>query len=199
MRAVPVLMLAGLAATESAMALDRFRNRKALYRMAAERAKATGKTLVVVGDPDGGAHTRLARAYDCGDICVDLNGCSECPVAVAADITQGPIEQIADGSAVVFVSCVLEYVSDFQAAWAEVLRMAGTVDDVFLVEVQPWTLTGAMYPGAKQVLLPVDVPDASRPAYVAEPVTMARKVTTFGTVAGLLLWALWPREKDQAK
>jgi hypothetical protein len=77
--------------------------------MAMERASALGRRLVVIGDPDAGLHTRLMRAYGCGDVCVDLNGCPRCPVTVVADITKGPIADIADDSAVVFVSCVFEY------------------------------------------------------------------------------------------
>jgi hypothetical protein len=68
----------------------------------------------VIGDPDAGMHTRLMRAYGCGDVCVDLNGCPKCPVTVVADITKGPIPDVADDSAVVFVSCVLEYVSEIE-------------------------------------------------------------------------------------
>ena len=74
--------------------------------------------IVVVGDPDSGAHTRLYRAYSCGDLCVDK-------VVQVADITPGPVPGIADDSAVVFVSCVLEYVGDAAAAVAELRRMAG--------------------------------------------------------------------------
>ena len=60
---------------EGGMALRRFEARRRGFEAAAHRAAALGRVLVVVGDPDAGAHTRLARAYDCGDLCVDLRGC----------------------------------------------------------------------------------------------------------------------------
>ncbi len=66
-----------------------------------------------------------------------------------ADITKGPIEGIADDSAVVFASCVLEYVTDAAAALRELARIAGSPENLFLVLVEPWTLTATLYPGAR--------------------------------------------------
>jgi hypothetical protein len=88
---------------ESGMALHRFEARRRGFEAAARRASALGRPLVVVGDPDAGAHTRLVRAYECGDLCIDLRGCPRCQVMQAADITGGPVPGIADDSAVVFV------------------------------------------------------------------------------------------------
>jgi len=136
-------------ALEGLGALDRFRARKEGFAAAALRAQALKRRLVVVGSPDTGLHTRLLRAYGCGDVCVDLVGCSDCPDSITADITQGPVPGIASNSAVVFVSCVLEYVSDPFTAWQEILRMAGSADNVVLVSVQPWTITSALYPDGK--------------------------------------------------
>ena len=110
--------LGGVALAEGAAAVRRFRERAEGFKAAA-RAAATGRPLVVIGDPDAGLHTRMARAYDCGDICVDLTGCPACPVGIAADITKGPID-LASDSAVVDVSCVLEYVDDVGAAVQEI-------------------------------------------------------------------------------
>jgi hypothetical protein len=101
---------------EGGSALHRFRRRRQAFEAAARRAAETGRPLIVVGDPDAGAHTRLMRAYECGDLCIDLQGCPRCQVMKAADLTKGPIEGVADDSAVVFVSCVLEYVTDLEAA-----------------------------------------------------------------------------------
>ncbi len=72
-------------------AWSRFDTRTRLFMEAAQRAKALQRSLVVIGDPDAGLHTRLRRAYDCGDVCVDANGCPMCPVVQVADITAGPI------------------------------------------------------------------------------------------------------------
>jgi hypothetical protein len=154
---------------ESLAAYARHDKRTRLFYEAGKRAQALGRPLVVIGDPDAGMHTRLLRAYGCGDVCVDLNGCPLCPVVRAADITQGPVPGIEANSGVVFVSCVLEYefgrhyaqiiharaacvleyVSDVAAAMHEILRMAGDPEHVFLVTVQPWTLTAALHPRAR--------------------------------------------------
>jgi hypothetical protein len=143
------VVLTYAALVEGAAALIRHRERAVAFEAAIERASALGRRLVVIGDPDAGLHTRLMRAYSCGDVCIDKNGCPACPVTIVADITQGPIDGVADDSAVVFVSCVLEYVQDLSPALLEISRMAGSADNVFIVTVQPWTLTARLYPGAR--------------------------------------------------
>ena len=57
----------------------------------------------------------------------------------AADLTKGPIEGIADDSAVVFVSCVLEYVTDVEAAIRQLAQIVGSRENLFLVLVEPWS------------------------------------------------------------
>lgn len=141
------------AAGEALAAVERFRAREAAYHAAAAHARREGRKLVVVGDPHAGLHTRLVPAYGCGDVCVDLTGCPGCGGAgVAVDLTRDRVPGVADGSAVVFISCVLEYVSDPGAAWRECLRMAGDGARIYLVTVQGWTMTGALYPGARWVV-----------------------------------------------
>jgi hypothetical protein len=130
----------------------------------------------VVGDPDAGAHTRLLRAYECGDLCVDLRGCPRCPVVKVADITKGPIEGIADDSAVVYVFCVLEYVEDPRAALRELARIAGTRENLFLVLVEPWTFTAVLYPGARWTGI------ANERIVALQPVTTVQKITTIGAL-----------------
>ena len=138
----------GIAVVEGLAALSRHARRTEVYAQAQQRAKETGRTLVVVGDPDAGAHTKLARAYGCGDVCVDLNDCPACPTSEAVDLTTQQ-SKVPSDSAVVYVSCVLEYVNDFNAAWAEIFRMAGSPSNVYMATVQPWTLTAVLYPGAQ--------------------------------------------------
>ena len=112
----------GKALAEGAFALARWQARRETYDLAARRAAALHRPLVVIGDPDAGASTRLLRAYDCGEVCVDAKGCPMCPVMKVADITAGPIPGIPSNSAVVFVSCVLEYVGDLPAALTADMR-----------------------------------------------------------------------------
>jgi hypothetical protein len=173
---------------EGGMALRRFEARRHGFEAAAQRAASLGRVLVVVGDPDAGAHTRLARAYDCGDLCVDLRGCPRCQVMQAADLTAGPVPGVADDSAVVFVSCVLEYVSDPEAALRELQRMAGSRENLFIVFVEPWSLTAALYPGARWAV----GLDGDRVEML--PVTPARKIATVAGLLGLLAVAASRRD-----
>lgn len=174
--------LVGLAAAESVFAGQRWHQRRVSFAAATQRALALNRPLVVVGDPDAGAHTRMMRAYSCGDLCVDLCGCPRCSHYLAADITKGPIPGVADDSAVVFVSCVLEYVGDVEAARQEILRIAGEPANAFVVTVQPWTLTAALYPGARWT-------GASADSMI--PVSTATKLGAGALLATLLVSSLW--------
>lgn len=171
-------------ALEGLAAWKRFEARRTMFASAQQRALDLGRPLVVVGDPDAGMHTRMKRAYPCGDVCVDINGCPACPVQLIADITAErlPFE---DDSVVVFVACVLEYVSDVATAATELARVAGP-DNLFIVTVQPWTITAALYPGAKWH----DV--ASGEGIDMRPVSPVQKTLYAGTLAALLAGALWP-------
>jgi hypothetical protein len=183
----PLLALGGLAAVEGVAALVRLNNRSSEYTLAEKRAHDTGRTFVVVGSPSAGMHTAMVKAYGCGDICIDLDGCLECPVHLEADIIK-PLPIVSD-SAVVYVACVLEYVNDFDAAWNELERIAGSPDNMFVVPVQPWTFTAAMYPTARQTLW--EVPrEGGRPSYEASEVSGVRKVASWGLVLGLLGWGV---------
>ena len=181
------LALGGALLVEGGMALQRFEHRRRAFAAAVRRASELGRPLVVVGDPDAGAHTRLVRAYDCGDLCIDLHGCPKCQVMQAADLTAGPVPGVSDDSAVVYVSCVLEYVSTLEAALRELNRMAGSPDNLFLVFVDPWSLTAALYPGAQWA------GGADGHHVTMKPITTSRKAITLGGLAGLLTLALWPR------
>ena len=185
-RTLACAILGGLTAAEGTFALQRWKARRDLYNQAASRAAALGRPLVVVGDPDAGAHTRLHRAYGCGDLCVDLRGCPRCPVVQVADIGAGPVPGVDDDAAVVFVSCVLEYVEDAPAAVRELERMAGSPENLFAVSVQPWTMTAALYPGARWTA----VRDTEQVNLT--PVSRSRKAVTAGALAGLCAAALWP-------
>jgi hypothetical protein len=145
MRWLP-LTLAGagaLATWETAWWARRRHLRGQQFACAKAEAPKLGKPLVVVGAPDGG----VTAGYGCGDVTVDL-GESTCPNFIRADITK-PLP-FADDSVVVFVACVLEYVSDFQAAMTELRRIAGR--HLYIVRVEPWTLAGWFYPGARRRL-----------------------------------------------
>jgi len=117
--------------------------RSRLFREAQADAKASGRKLVVVGAPDMGA----TSGPGCGDVTIDI-GASSCPNFMKADVTQRlPFD---DDSVTVFVSCVLEYVNDYDAALKELRRIAG--DHLYVARVEPWTLTAYLYPGAQRRL-----------------------------------------------
>lgn len=184
------VVLGGIAVTEGAFALQRWQARRETYDVAARRASKLHRPLVVVGDPDSGAHTRLYRAYGCGDLCVDINGCPLCKVVQVADITAGPIPGIADDSAVVFVSCVFEYIAELDAALREVSRIAGSPENLFVVTVQPWTLTARLYPGAHWR---GTVSSAASGQNVAmERVSLEEKLVVSGALGLALAAAFWP-------
>ena len=125
----------------------RRQKRFAMYADAQALAKKLGKPLVVVGAPDRG----MTRGPGCGDMVIDIDF-SLCPNFVQADICKRI--PLADNSAVIFVSCVLEYVSDVNAAMRELMRVSG--GNLFVARVEPWTLTAYLYPGAKRTI-PGDV------------------------------------------
>ena len=183
------LALGGALLAEGGMALQRFERRRRAFAAAARRAAELGRPLVVVGDPDAGAHTRLVRAYDCGDLCIDLHGCPRCRIMQAADLTAGPVPGIADDSAVVYVSCVLEYVSVPESAIGELQRMAGSPGNLFIVFVEPWSVTAALYPGAKWAGGKDD------DHVVMKQVTATRKLATAGGLVGLLALAVLPEPR----
>jgi hypothetical protein len=89
----------------------------------------------------------VTTGYDCGDITIDIAP-SNCPNSIQLDVTK--TLPFADSSVVVFCSCVLEYVNDPCAAIAEIQRISG--GESFFVGVEPWSLAGLLYPGAKQTL-----------------------------------------------
>lgn len=167
------LAATGASVYELTLAMARMQRRRDVFARAQARAMAISRPLVVVGNPDGGMHTRITRGYTCGDICVDLTGCPACPVSIQADITKGHIPEVADDAAVVFCSCVLELVGDVAAAEREFLRMAGSPANVFCVYVDPGSVTSVVYPGARQ--------RATRDGW--KPVTREQKVISYGAMA----------------
>lgn len=148
---ISAVILGGTALYEGVKARQKWIERRDMFIKAQERAIALERPLLVVGNPDAGIATRMWRAYQCGDLCVDLTGCPTCPVQQQIDITKG-LPEIPDNSAVVYVSCVLEYTNDPEAAAKHLMRVAGAPENLFLVTVDPNTLTSYLYPGAKYQL-----------------------------------------------
>ena len=144
---------AALGAWEAAWWRRRVRDRHALYRRAKAHARAARKPLLIVGSPDLGP-TKGPLASD--DLVLDIRQ-SGAPNAIRADVSKRI--PLPDDSVVVFVSCVLEYVSDLDAAMRELHRVAR--DRIYVCRVQPWTMTGLFYPGRRRDL-PADFLPAGR-------------------------------------
>lgn len=124
------------------------RERRARGFLAAKQlASSLNIDLIVVGNPDSG----MTSGYGWGDLTIDIKPSRETQNHrhLLADITQ-PLPLLSS-SAVVFVSCVFEYVSDYHAAYSELFRVSG--GRLIIVTVEPWTLTAFLYPGARRILL----------------------------------------------
>lgn len=172
--------IGALAVHELVQADIRQRRRRELYNAAMAKARELGRPLVVIGGPGAGAWTRLFVAYGCGDHCLDLQGCPECGETRSVDICRR-VDWIRNDSVVVYCSCVLEYVSDPIAAYNEMLRMAGSPENLFIVNVQPHTMTSALYPGSKWQLVPVG--DGQ---WIVMPVSKAKKAAAYGMMSVLI-------------
>lgn len=140
-----------VAAREAWLALGprRWRRREA-FAAAQARARELGLPLLVLGAPRTGFVNVLMPDYGCGDLCVDLEGCSGCERSITGR-AEDVLPFLPDASAVVFVSCTLEYVDDVESVWRELRRIAGP--EVYAVTVEPWTLTAWFFPGAQRRIL----------------------------------------------
>lgn len=145
--ALPPFAITG--AVEAAAFVARLIARQDLYNRAKARARQTQRPLVIVGAPSGG----LIGNYPCGDYCVDLQGCKDCGAPKRNVEKVGGIPLRAN-SGVVFVSYTFEYCVDIDAAWREVERVGGSMDNIFVGHVQPWaTWTHVFYPGSRWIVL----------------------------------------------
>lgn len=140
-----LLVLVILLLLEGIHAVVRHRQRSVIFELAAKRARETGRKLVVIGDPYNGKQSRRVGAvYGCGDVCLDLTGCLRCPIGMAGDATLS-LRTMPSDSAVIFLSCVLEYVPDPDALIREMERVAGGPENLFVVAVHPLCFTAFFY------------------------------------------------------
>ena len=143
------VILVVVVAWETAVAWHRKIRRRQTYLEARKRSLATGKPLVVVGDPDNGAVNSLTgRDYGEGDVTVDITGCPGCENGVRSRI-EDFLPTLGDDSCVLFVCCVLEYVEGGREKMERILRHATRVSggDRFLVTVEPYCLSAWFYFG----------------------------------------------------
>lgn len=125
-------------------------NRQETFARARARARELGLPLIVVGAPRTGGVNPIFVDYGCGELCLDLVGCEGCEATMAGRL-EDTLPLLPARRAVVFVSCTLEYVDDVELVWRELRRVAG--DELFVVTVEPWTLTAFFWPGAQRRVL----------------------------------------------
>jgi hypothetical protein len=123
----------------------RKQRRKNIYELALKKSKETGKRLFVIGDPNNDNKSIDGKAdYGCGDICLDKEtGCDICPNGVK-DSLENFLPKLQDNSYVIFASCVLEYVSNFEMVKKELNRVSG--GDLFIVHIEPYSLKTNLCP-----------------------------------------------------
>jgi hypothetical protein len=115
-----------------------------LFERAQERARLEQRKLVVIGNPTGGWVNKVVPVYGCGDICIDIAGCSPCgpETRVIKDDAIRALRTLPADSAVVFESETLEYVGDMTAAVAELDRITsqdpGRIYSVHSISIDVW-------------------------------------------------------------
>ena len=122
-----------------------------LYKKAVEKAKTENKKLIVVGSPhlslsSGGVvgyitEKIIGPTYGCGDICIDLIGCSGCPESITGDILEY-LKTQKDKSCVLFSSGVFEFVPNYEEIEIEIER---TCIENYTDYYSPWNITWFVY------------------------------------------------------
>lgn len=107
-----IYILIGVIILDCLFSLYRIYQRIYLYNQAYEKSKSSNKELLVIGNPYSGfINKNIYQCYDCGDICLDLNGCGDCPKQIKGDLLE-ELKKMESKKYVIFESCVLEYIND---------------------------------------------------------------------------------------
>jgi len=139
-----LLIIIILIAYETAICILRKIKRRVMYKKAQERAKETGKKLLVIGDPYNGIASKTTGCdYGCGDLCLDLTGCPNCPKSIKGRLEDN-IKELKLENYVVYISCVLEYVDDLPLIMSYLDKM--NQKDLFVVNVEWYSLMAWFYP-----------------------------------------------------
>ena len=105
-------ILIGVIILDCFFSLYRIYRRINLYNQVYEKSKSSNKELLVIGNPYSGfINKNIYQCYDCGDICLDLNGCGDCPKQIKGDLLE-ELKKMESKKYVIFESCVLEYIND---------------------------------------------------------------------------------------
>ena len=181
-RTLARLGLSGVAVAETAATWTRWEQRRRLFLAADARARKLGRPLLVVLPRKEGWFNRSMRLYEYGARYPDIFSRRNSPVIFADSLARGVAVQ--DDSAVLYVACVLEYVTDLRRSMDEILRIAGEPANIYIVTVQPWTLTAALHPAARWAGI------ADTHAVSMGPVTSMHKGAAAGVLPGLAALSL---------
>ncbi len=176
------LGLGGVAVAETAATWTRWEQRRRLFLAADARARKLGRPLLVVLPRKEGWFNRSMRLYEYGARYPDIFSRRNSPVIFADSLARGVAVQ--SDSAVVYVACVLEYVTDLRRSMDEIMRIAGEPENIYIVTVQPWTLTAALHPAARWAGI------ADTHAVSMGPVTSMHKGAAAGVLLGLAALSL---------
>lgn len=131
--------------------------RRSVYEQALKRSRELGVPLIVLGDPDGGLMNHmLGRQWQCGVaqndvICIDPKGCGLCPSQVQG-WPEDALSQIKDHSAVIFDPGAFGMANDGVKLAQELQRVA-IQGEVYMAEVEPWSLAAFFEPARKRRVL----------------------------------------------
>lgn len=119
------------------LVLRRNYRRYVYYQAAQQLSQDVSKPLLVVGANDlGGVSGSISSAlelYGCGDRCIDIQGCRECPGSADKQRIEDVLPLLPTNSHVIYLSCVLEYVDSVANVTQELFRVSG--GDLFIVHL----------------------------------------------------------------
>jgi hypothetical protein len=120
--------------------VDRRQRSRDVFTAALNAKRATGKPLLVLGDPDDLFVNRvMGRDWDCEDLCIDPKGCEKCPTSKGGDPLVS-LEALGTGSHVVFVAPGQFERAHMPHALADQLkRVSG--GDLYVAPRQKWSLS----------------------------------------------------------
>jgi hypothetical protein len=140
---------------EFGIGINNHKHGRTLYERARRRADEQGKPLIVVGDPHNGISSWIYYqwtdqwSHDCGDHMIDMLPCSDCAThkrTIKQDLIVA-LGEWPDNSAVVYVGRVLEYVEPLDTALAEINRVAGSPQNMYIAYTPWYSFMSLAYPG----------------------------------------------------
>lgn len=96
--------------------------KKILYNIAKKKSIELNKPLIVIGSP-------VDNEYGCGNICIDLHGCKDCPISIK-NIIENELIKYKSDSYIIFECGVLEVVDNLNVI-NEMYRIAGGKENIF--------------------------------------------------------------------